>query len=346
MAPKEDRYYKDAGVDIKAGEEAVNRIKPLVRQTFNTSVISDIGSFGGLYQFDWQNLRKPVLVSSTDGVGTKLLVAKMAGKFDTIGQDLVNHCVNDILVQGACPLFFLDYIGVSHLEVEKVEEIVKGLVIACKENSTVLIGGETAEMPGIYHKDDFDLVGTIVGVVEKENIIDGTGITVGDCIIGFPSTGLHTNGYSLARKVFFEKLHLKIDSLIPDIGMTVAEALLAIHKSYLSELTPLIRAKKIKGLAHITGGGIPGNLKRIIPDGLCALVDLNAWDPPEIFKVIQKAGSIKTEEMFEVFNMGIGLIAVVSRTSCQSILRECKAIPIGTIGKGKEKVRLTQGNKA
>jgi phosphoribosylformylglycinamidine cyclo-ligase len=339
MLPKRNKY-KDAGVDIQAGEEALSRIKPLVRQTFNTNVISDIGSFGGLYHFDCKNLREPILVASTDGVGTKLLVAKMANKFDTIGRDLVNHCVNDILVQGAFPLFFLDYIGTGHIEIERVEEIVKGLVIACKENNTSLIGGETAEMPGIYHKDDFDLVGTIVGFVEKENIIDGTEITEGDLIIGFPSTGLHTNGYSLARKVFFKKLHLNIDSIIPDIGMTVAESLLTVHKSYLAELSPLIQTRKIKGMAHITGGGIPGNLKRIIPDGLCAKIELNTWDPPEIFKVIQKAGAVDTEEMFEVFNMGIGLIAVVDRDSCDTILEKCNAIQMGTIVKGKDKVLL------
>jgi len=339
MTTKKNKY-KDAGVDIRAAEEAVNRIKPLARQTFNTNVISDIGSFGGLYQFDCQKLHQPVLVASTDGIGTKILVAKMANKFDTIGQDLVNHCVNDILTHGAFPLFFLDYVGTGVLEPKKLEEIVKGLVIACRENNTVLIGGETAEMPGIYHNEDIDLVGTIVGVVEKENIIDGAEITEGDCIIGFPSTGLHTNGYSLARKIFFEKLHLKIDSIIPGIKITVAEALLSIHKSYLSELRPLLATKKIKGLAHITGGGIPGNLKRIIPDGFCARVELNSWEPPEIFKFIQERDSIETAEMFEIFNMGIGLISIVDNASCNAILEECNAIQIGTVVKGKDKVLL------
>ncbi|MBC8525969.1 MAG: phosphoribosylformylglycinamidine cyclo-ligase [Candidatus Cloacimonetes bacterium] len=335
--------YKNSGVNIIAGEKTVQKIKPLIKKTFDKNVLTDIGSFGALYHLDLKKWQNPVLVSSIDGVGTKILLAKLANKFDTIGQDLVNHCVNDILTQGATPLFFLDYIGVGILKSENITEIVKGLAKACQENNVALIGGEMAEMPDVYHNDDFDLAGTIVGCVEKDKIITGKNIKHGDILLGFPSTGLHTNGYSLARKILFEKLNLNIDSQISELNKTVSEAFLTIHKSYLTTLTVFIKEKQIKGLAHITGGGIPGNLKRIIPDGLSAVIDTNLWKIPTIFTFLQKAGNIDIKEMFNVFNMGIGMIAVVDRDNEKQIISKTDAVKIGIIEKGEQKVICSFG---
>jgi phosphoribosylformylglycinamidine cyclo-ligase len=338
MIMSEKINYKNSGVDIKSGERAVNLIKPFAKRTFNKNVITELGSFGALYRLNLRKWHNPILVSSTDGVGTKILLAKMAKKYNTIGQDLVNHCVNDILTQGATPLFFLDYIGVGVLNLKNIAKIVKGLAKACQKNEMALIGGEMAEMPSLYQPEDFDLVGTIVGCVEEDKIITGKHIREGDIVLGFPSTGLHTNGYSLARKIILEKLHLKIDSFISELNMRADEAFLSIHKSYLSTLRDVIHAGKIKGLAHITGGGIPGNLKRIIPDRLTAVIDANSWKIPKIFTFLQQAGNVDVKEMFNVFNMGIGMIAVVDKDDAGQIISQTDGFKIGIIERGKQKV--------
>ena len=303
--------YKSSGVDIVAGENTVSRIKDYVRSTFNSNVLTDIGHFGGMFKFDSDKYNEPVLVSSMDGVGTKLKVAIELGKHDTIGQDLVNHCVNDIAVCGAEPLFFLDYMAFGKLDEDTASEIVKGFSIACKENDCALIGGETAEMPGIYKGEDYDLSGTIVGVVDKENILDGRNIQSGDLLIGFLSNGLHTNGYSLARKVLLEKYSL--NDFIKLINKSLGEELLRIHKSYLKLIRELKTNVNVKGFSHITGGGIIGNTSRIIPEGLNIKIHWGNWDAPPIFKLIQNTGNISSEEMRKVFNEGIGLIVVVAQ---------------------------------
>ncbi|MCH7963360.1 MAG: phosphoribosylformylglycinamidine cyclo-ligase [Bacteroidetes bacterium] len=301
--------YKSSGVDLVAGENTVSRIKDYVRSTFNSNVLTDIGHFGGMFKFDSDKYKEPVLVSSVDGVGTKLKVAIELGKHNTIGQDLVNHCVNDIAVCGAEPLFFLDYLAFGKLDEDTASEIVKGFSIACKENDCALIGGETAEMPGIYMESDYDLSGTIVGVVDKENILDGRNIQSGDLLIGFLSNGLHTNGYSLARKVLLEKYNL--NDHVELINKTVGEELLRIHKSYLKLIRELKSNVNVKGLSHITGGGIIGNTSRIIPEGLNLKIHWGNWDTPPVFKLIQHTGNISNDEMRKVFNQGIGLMVVV-----------------------------------
>ncbi len=301
--------YKSSGVDLTAGENTVSRIKDYVRSTFNSNVLTDIGHFGGMFKFDSDKYKEPVLVSSVDGVGTKLKIAIELGKHDTIGQDLVNHCVNDIAVCGAEPLFFLDYMAFGKLDEDTASEIVKGFSIACKENDCALIGGETAEMPGIYKEIDYDLSGTIVGVVDKENILDGSNIQSGDLLIGFLSNGLHTNGYSLARKVLLEKYNL--NDHIKLINKTLGEELLRVHKSYLKLIRELKSNLDVKGFSHITGGGIIGNTSRIIPEGLNIKIHWGNWDAPPIFKLIQNTGDISSDEMRKVFNEGIGLIVVV-----------------------------------
>lgn len=328
--------YKSSGVNIEAGEKAVKAIKQKVKTTYNKNVLSELGSFGGLYQIDLTKWKKPILVSSTDGVGTKLRLAIQAGRFDTVGQDLVNHCVNDILVQGSVPQFFLDYIGVGKLEPTQIEQIISGFVKACKENGCALIGGEMAEMPGFYAKGDFDLAGTIIGLVEKEKLITGQKIQAGDLLIGLSSNGLHTNGYSLARNIL-EKNKLTVDSYIGELDCTVADAFLAVHKSYLNIIKSILENDLIHGMAHITGGGIPGNLSRIIPDGLCAMIDEKSWEVPLIFQWLKALGKVPQTEMRKVFNLGIGMILVVSEKDAKSILKKVKGFPIGKIGKAKAK---------
>ena len=334
--------YKTSGVNISAGNETVRRIKPLVKETFNGNVLSELGSFGGLYSLENEGLSRPVLISSTDGVGTKLCIAGSLGKFDTIGRDLVNHCVNDILVHGAKPLFFLDYIGVGKVKPEKIEEIIKGMAIACKEHGMALIGGEIAEMPGIYATDDFDLVGTIVGCVERDQIINGSTIREGDQIVGFSSTGLHTNGYSLARKILFEQLKLKETDIISEFGKAIGEELLNIHKSYYHQLKKYANPEKIHGMAHITGGGIAGNLSRIIPDGLLAEIEGSSWLRPLIFKYLQEKGDVSEDEMFKVFNMGIGFIVVAPPETAAELIEREQGILIGEIRNTPE---VTSGEK-
>ena len=327
------KKYKDAGVSIKAGEDTVDKIKDYAKSTFRKGVLTDIGLFGAFFQPDLSGYKEPVLVSSVDGVGTKLKIATMMNKHETIGQDLVNHCVNDIAVCGAEPLFFLDYMAFGKLNTVVAAEIVKGFSIACKENGCALIGGETAEMPGLYQVGDYDLSGTIVGIAEKSKIIKGDNIEIGDVLVGILSTGLHTNGYSLARKVLLEKFDL--NDKLPSLAKSLGDELLSVHRSYL-KFIKLVREKiNVKGISHITGGGIIGNTKRILPKGLKLKVNWSAWKVPSIFKLIQETGDITDDEMREVFNMGIGLVFVVSKDDEQNLMKyalELKEKPI-VIGK-------------
>jgi phosphoribosylformylglycinamidine cyclo-ligase len=311
--------YKSAGVDIDAGEETVRRIKGLAKSTFNQNVLSGIGLFGAFYEFDFTGYKKPVLVSSVDGVGTKLKIAFSLDKHHTVGQDLVNHCVNDIAVCGAKPLYFLDYLAFGKLNTDKAVKIIEGFSIACKENGCALIGGETAEMPGLYDENEYDMSGTIVGVVEKENIIDGSAIKKGDLLLGFASNGLHTNGYSLARKVLLGKY--KLTDKISDLNKSLGEELLRTHKSYLQLITHIKSKIKIKGLSHITGGGIVGNTNRILPNGLKLKINWEAWEIPILFRIIQETGNIDIEEMRKVFNLGIGLIAVIDKNHVEDTIK-------------------------
>jgi len=302
--------YKESGVDIDAGNEVVRRIRHLARGTFTPGVLSDIGSFGGLFRFDATRYHEPILVSSADGVGTKLKVAVLAKRHHTIGIDLVNHCVNDILVQGAEPLFFLDYLATGRLAPDVAVDVVRGIADACRENECALIGGETAEMPGFYADGEYDLAGFIVGVVDRQRLITGRRIVPGDTLIGLPSSGLHTNGYSLARGILFEQLGLTVDDHVEAIAGTVGDALLRPHKSYLHPLRALLARDLVKGMAHITGGGITENLPRILPEGTAAVIEPNAWDVPPLFRFLQREGRVTHDEMYRTFNMGVGLILV------------------------------------
>lgn len=302
--------YREAGVDIDAGEELVRRIKPIVRQTFSPNVLADIGAFGAFFEPDFSGYRQPVLVSSVDGVGTKLKVAFLMNRHDTVGQDLVNHCVNDIAVCGAQPLFFLDYLATGRLKPDVAEQIIRGFALACRENGCALIGGETAEMPDFYAADEYDLAGMIVGVVDRASILDGSRVQAGDVLIGLPSTGLHTNGYALARKVLLHRL--AVHDRPPELGgRSLGEALLAVHRSYLKPIRALIEADCVHALVHVTGGGIPGNTARVVPAALRFEVDYAAWERPAIFRLIQELGAVPEEDMRRTFNLGIGLIAIV-----------------------------------
>jgi len=312
--------YRQSGVDIDAGNETVRRIKSLAKSTFTAGVLSEIGSFGGLFRLDRDRYQEPILVSSADGVGTKLKVAFMSDRHDTIGADLVNHCVNDILVQGAEPLFFLDYLATGRLSPAVAEQIVTGVARACKENGCALIGGETAEMPGFYADGEYDIAGFIVGIVDKPKLIDGRSLVPGDVLIGLPSSGLHTNGYSLARRVFFDVAGWKPDTFVKELNATLGEALLATHRSYLPFVRPLLDRDYVKGLAHITGGGITENLPRILPDGCAAEIDRQAWAVPPIFKVLQQRGGIAEGEMLRAFNMGIGLIVACAARDTERVM--------------------------
>lgn len=311
--------YRQAGVDIDAGNETVRRIKSLAKSTFTPGVLSEIGSFGGLFQLPAGSAGELVLVSSADGVGTKLKVAFMTGRHDTVGADLVNHCVNDILVQGARPLFFLDYLATGRLSPDVAAQVVTGIARGCRENGCALLGGETAEMPGFYADGEYDIAGFIVGLVDRQRIVDGRNIGPGDVLIGLPSAGLHTNGYSLARRVLFPAL--SHDSFVPELEMSVGDALLAPHRSYLAAVQPLLDAQLVKGMAHITGGGITENLPRVLPPGSRAAIDGRAWDVPAIFKLIQGRGRIAVDEMLRAFNMGIGLIVVCASERAEHACR-------------------------
>jgi phosphoribosylformylglycinamidine cyclo-ligase len=337
--------YRQSGVDIESGDAAVERIRKIARATFTPGVLSDIGAFGGMFRFPAKDFSDPILVSSADGVGTKLKVAFMAGIHDTVGTDLVNHCVNDILVHGAQPLFFLDYLATGRLDPDVAALIVGGMGRACEANGCALIGGETAEMPGFYKDGEYDLAGFIVGVVDRPSLIDGRGIVVGDYLVGLPSTGLHTNGYSLARGIVFDRLGLTPNSFIPEVGDTVAGALLRTHRSYLACMRPLLERKVVKGMAHITGGGIPGNLSRILPAGVDARVRRGTWTIPHLFSFLQNAGEVSDGEMFRAFNMGIGLIIAVDPTHADvalGMLRDSGEEPavIGEIVAGEKNVQL------
>lgn len=323
--------YKSAGVDIEAGERTVESIKPYIKQTFNKNVLSEVGLFGGFYDASFPDYEHPVLVASTDGVGTKLKVAFMADKHDTVGQCLVNHCINDILAGGAVPLFFLDYFATGKLIPEVASDVIKGFAIACKENNCVLIGGETAEMPGFYNDGEYDMSGTIVGVVDKKNIINGSDIQKDDVLIGLESTGLHTNGYSLARKVLFPKY--KIDDLIPDTNQSIGEALLKVHKSYLNNVKPLIEKQILTGISHITGGGIIGNTSRILPKNCELKINWDSWKALPIFDLIKSTGNISDEEMRKAFNLGIGMILITRKENVNYVLDACKTDNPKIIGK-------------
>jgi phosphoribosylformylglycinamidine cyclo-ligase len=336
-----DSAYRAAGVDIDAQDKALAKVKKLVKSTFNKGVVSELGSFGGLYQPDLGGLAEPVLVASADGVGTKLMVARVAGDFTTVGHDLVNHCVNDILVQGARPLFFLDYVGAGVLDPEEMVELVKGVVAGCKENNCALLGGETAEMPGFYQPGDYELVGFIVGLVDRSKILDGSRVEAGDLIIGLSSSGLHTNGYSLARRVFFERLQLGVGDRVPGAHckQPIGRQLLAIHRSYLEAVGPVLDHAGLHALAHITGGGLTDNLPRILPRKTHANIKLGTWEIPEIFYLLQDHGEVSSEEMFRVFNMGVGMALVVDPQSAGEILKVLrkqgeKPFPIGSVQQG------------
>ena len=323
--------YRDAGVDIDAGNETVRRIKTLARDTYTAGVLSGVGSFGGLFALD-PSMPDPVLVASADGVGTKLKVAFMTGVHRTIGVDLVNHCVNDILVQGARPLVFLDYLATGRLAPDVAEQIVQGIAEACRANGCALLGGETAEMPGFYAAGEYDVAGFIVGAVSRPKIIDGRTIRAGDVLIALPSTGLHTNGYSLARRIAFDVLKLGVDSYVAELGATVGEALLRTHRSYLPEIGPVLERGWIKGMAHITGGGITENLPRVLPDGLGFSLDRQSWQVPPIFAWLQAAGQLDDTEMFRAFNMGVGLIMVCAPEHASELLTITGAWRLGHVG--------------
>jgi phosphoribosylformylglycinamidine cyclo-ligase len=316
--------YRQSGVDIDAGNEVVRRIKHLARGTYTPGVLSGVGSFGGLFALD-PAAPDPVLVASADGVGTKLKIAFMAGVHHTVGRDLVNHCVNDILVQGARPLFFLDYLATGRLAPDVAEQIVTGVAAACSENGCALLGGETAEMPGFYADGEYDLAGFIVGHVRRADIVDGRTIVAGDALVALPSTGLHTNGYSLARRIAFETLKLDIDSYVPELGETVGESFLRPHRSYLKAIAPLLVSRSIKGMAHITGGGITENLPRALPEGRGCTLDRRSWTPPAVFGWLQGAGSVSDAEMLRVFNMGVGLILICGADDVDALLASLSA---------------------
>ncbi|UCF06416.1 MAG: phosphoribosylformylglycinamidine cyclo-ligase [bacterium] len=334
--------YRESGVDIDAANLAMGRIGELVSGTWGSEVLSRVGNFGGLYAMP-DGLESPVLVSSVDGVGTKLKVAFMADRHDTVGEDLVNHCINDILVQGAEPLFFLDYIACGKLHPDVIVDIVRGLSKGCRENGCALIGGETAEMPGFYAEGEYDLVGCVVGVVERKRIIDGSSIVPGDSVWAFPSNGLHTNGYSLARKILFEEQGLTVSDTLAGTASTVGEVLLAVHRSYLPEVRSMAGALTVKGLAHITGGGLLENIPRILPDGCAAEIDTTLWKAPPVFEYLEKYGRIERLEMFRVFNMGVGMVCVVGSEDDRTIGTgdyRWKPFRIGTIVPGERDVRL------
>ncbi|MBR4523260.1 MAG: phosphoribosylformylglycinamidine cyclo-ligase [Kiritimatiellae bacterium] len=337
--PNSRSAYAQAGVNIDNKMSALTAIKSMVGSTRTANVIGGIGSFGGLHKVPAG--REMILVASTDGVGTKLKVAAMMNKHDTVGQDIVNHCVNDILVQGAKPLFFMDYVGAAKFDGNQFKQIVSGLCKACKENHLALLGGETAEMPGLYPQGEYDLVGTIVGCVSKRNLITGKSIRAGDVMIGLPSGGLQTNGFSLARRVIFDLDQHSWQDRLPGTNQTFGEALLAVHRSFLKPVAKLMERKvKINGMAHITGGGFPDNLPRVLPKAVNAEIDRSSWEVPTIFKYIQNRGKVDTEEMYRVFNMGIGFVIIVPKNQVEKATNILKAQHqsysiIGVIRKGK-----------
>ena len=337
--------YSDAGVDIDAATHATDRIKELARRTFNDRTLSEIGSFGGMFDGAFPGLAQPVLVASADGVGTKLKIAFAAGVHNTVGRDLVNHCVNDILVQGARPLFFLDYVATGKLSPEVVASVVEGVANGCRENGCVLLGGETAEMPGFYGAGEYDIAGFIVGVVDRSKVIDGKSIKPGDVLLALPSAGLHTNGYSLARKLFFEIAGYEVDTHLPELGMTAGEALLQPHVSYLRPLEGLLDRGVIKGLAHITGGGLTDNIPRILPEGAAVRIEKGSWPVLPIFELFRRLGNVSDSEMYRTFNMGVGMVIVCSPHDVESIKNQFRergddCFQIGDVIAGEREVLL------
>ncbi|HEX4666966.1 MAG TPA: phosphoribosylformylglycinamidine cyclo-ligase [Chthoniobacterales bacterium] len=336
---KKKKAYARAGVDVDLGNRLKQDIHRLVRQTYGPEVLGTIGGFGGLFAPDFSGMREPVLVSSIDGVGTKLKIAFAMDRHDTVGADLVNHCINDIAVLGARPLFFLDYIGAEKLEPRVFAQILRGFSRACRAGGCALIGGETAQMPGMYQRGEYDLAGCIVGVVDRGLMIDGSRIRPGDIILGLLSNGLHTNGYSLARNVFFEEMRLKPSARIKGLSKSVGEELLRTHKNY-QPLLAKVPAGKFKGLAHITGGGLVDNLPRVLPDDCDAVIETGSWKVPGIFQIMQEQGRVPREEMYQVFNMGIGLAAIVAPNDAGAIAKQLRAKTIGRIAPGRGSVRL------
>ncbi len=328
--------YKDAGVDIEEGYRAVEKMKQHVKSTFNANVLTDIGSFGGLFQLPMNGLEEPVLVSGTDGVGTKLKIAFMSDVHDTVGQDLVAMCVNDVLCQGATPLFFLDYLATGRLDANKAGDLVKGIADGCRLAGVALIGGETAEMPGFYADGEYDMAGFTVGVVDKKRIIDGSKIVPGDVLIGLPSSGVHSNGYSLVRKLVFDVAGLSMADTLGETGKTVQEVLLTPTAIYVKPVLKAIATGAIKGAAHITGGGFIENIPRTLPKGLAAQIDRSSWEIPELFKFLQKTGNLEDEDMFNTFNMGIGFVMVVDPSQVETVLEalaaeQLKGVRLGEI---------------
>ncbi|HEX8852836.1 MAG TPA: phosphoribosylformylglycinamidine cyclo-ligase [Pyrinomonadaceae bacterium] len=337
--------YSDAGVSIDAANRAVERIKGLARTTFNAQTLSEIGSFGGMFDGAFPSLRAPVLVASADGVGTKLKIAFLTKRHDTIGRDLVNHCTNDILVQGARPLFFLDYVAAGRLDPQTITSVVEGVARGCRENGCVLLGGETAEMPGFYADGEYDIAGFIVGVVERERIIDGRRIAPGDVLLALPSAGLHTNGYSLARKLFFEVAGMTPDTHVESLGQTVSDALLAPHLSYLAPLGPLLDTGALKGLAHITGGGLFENIPRILPESAAVEIARGSWPVLPVFRLMQELGHVSEHEMHRTFNMGVGMVVVCAPADAPSVRTHLAAqgttcYDIGRVVSGAREVKL------
>ena len=316
----ESLTYKDAGVDLDAAARAKRSLAPLFDAVGDENTLSGLGAFGGLYAMP-DGMAEPVLVASADGVGTKLKVAFAAGRHDTVGQDLVNHCVNDILVQGARPLFFLDYLATGALDERVVPTVVGGVARACRENSCSLLGGETAEMPDFYARGEYDLAGFVVGVVERAAVLDGSAVRVGDSLIGLRSSGLHTNGFTLARRIVFDRMGLETGDRFPGEEATVEEVLLRVHRSYLRTVYPLLAESAVRAMAHVTGGGIEGNLPRVLPEGMSARIDCASWTPPNVFRQLARAGGVATGEMYRVFNMGVGMILVVASEQEEGVLR-------------------------
>jgi len=334
--------YKDAGVDIDAQDKALEQVKKMVRNTYTDGVLSDQGAFGGLFSVP-KGFKEPVLVASADGVGTKLKVAIATGRNGTVGQDLVNHCINDILVQGARPLFFLDYLATGRLEPDVVADVIGGVATACTEAGVALLGGETAEMPGFYGDGEYDLAGFIVGVVGRKAILDGSSVRKGDVLVGLPSTGLHTNGYSLARKVLLDDPGFGPDDVIPELGCSVGEELLKIHRCYLNPVWPLVEKGLIHAMAHITGGGLTDNLPRVMPKNLRSVVKVGSWEIPPVFNVLAKRGEVPEDDLWRTFNMGVGMVLIVPPKRLEKVLAhlrdaDCPSFPMGNIVKGERGV--------
>jgi phosphoribosylformylglycinamidine cyclo-ligase len=333
------KAYATAGVDIELGNRVKKRLQERVRTTFGPEVLGRIGGFGGLFKADFRGMKEPVLVSSIDGVGTKLKIAIALSRHATVAQDLVNHCINDIAVTGARPLFFLDYIGTERLDSSVFDQLISGFTKACKEGGCALIGGETAQLPDLYHSGEYDLAGCIVGLVDRSEILDGSRIVPSDLLIGLPSNGLHTNGYTLARKVLLKKMRLDLLKKVDGLARPLGEELLRVHRNY-QPLMASISPGRIKGAAHVTGGGLVDNLPRILPAACDALVDMTSWKVPPIFRLIQRSGQISQEEMYQVFNMGIGMVLVISKVHASEVLSQTKGKVIGQITPGSGKVLL------